>query len=325
MVMSALGDAGKAVGQVVRDAVKVSLDLFKIMVPIIIAVKAAKELGLIEYLAYPLRPLMELMGLPASMGLVWATALVNSIYGGIIVYASLADEYVLNVGQVTVLCCLMLVAHNLPVEGRIAQKSGARFRAQTVIRLAGAFGLGVILNQVYTRLDVLQEPSRLFWTPKTPDPSLLGWARGELANLGMIFLIILCLLAMMRVLTRFKVTDMISRVLHPVLRVIGIGDSAATITVIGLVLGLAYGGGLIIHESRSGRLSPRDIFYSLSLMGLAHSLVEDTLLMLLLGAHLSGILWGRLLFSLVAVALLVRVVDRQSEGTFKRLCYGGAG
>ncbi|NMC48238.1 MAG: hypothetical protein GYA47_02220, partial [Desulfovibrio sp.] len=56
-----------------RDAVRISLDLYKIMIPVIIGVKILKELDLISLLAVPLSPLMELTGLPADMGLVWAT------------------------------------------------------------------------------------------------------------------------------------------------------------------------------------------------------------------------------------------------------------
>ena len=45
-------------------------------------------------------------------------------------------------------------------------------------------------------------------------------------------------------------------------------------------------------------------------MGLTHSLFEDTLLMLTLGGHFSGLFWGRLGFTLVFTALLVQVASR---------------
>ena len=63
-----------------KDATRISLDLFKIMVPVVIAVKILQELNLIGYLAAPLAPIMKLVGLPGEMGLVWATAPVNNIY-----------------------------------------------------------------------------------------------------------------------------------------------------------------------------------------------------------------------------------------------------
>jgi hypothetical protein len=50
-------------------------------------------------------------------------------------------------------------------------------------------------------------------------------------------------------------------------------------------------------------------------MGLCHSLFEDTLAVAVTGAHFSGILWARLIFSLVVVFLLVKALSRLSEKT----------
>lgn len=88
----------------------------------------------------------------------------------------------------------------------------------------------------------------------------------------------------------------------------GIGDTAATITVIGMVMGLAYGGGLIIHEVSQGKISKSDVFAAVSLMSLSHAVIEDTLLMALIGASAWGTLGARLVFSLAAIALLSRVL-----------------
>jgi hypothetical protein len=103
---------------------------------------------------------------------------------------------------------------------------------------------------------------------------------------------------------------LMTKLLEPVLALLGIGRQAAPITIIGMTLGLSYGGGLIIQEARTGGLSRRDIFSSLALMGLCHGLVEDTLIMMLLGGHLSGIFWGRLVFSLLAIFLLGKLIQR---------------
>ena len=48
---------------------RISLELYKIMVPIIIVVKVLQELGLIVWLARPLAPVMHVVGLPGEMGL----------------------------------------------------------------------------------------------------------------------------------------------------------------------------------------------------------------------------------------------------------------
>ena len=80
-------------------------------------------------------------------------------------------------------------------------------------------------------------------------------------------------------------------------------------SVVGMLLGIVYGGALIIKETTTGNMDSREVFNSLALMSLSHGLVEDTLVMLALGAKLGGIFWGRLLFSLIVVYLLVKTVD----------------
>ncbi len=303
---------------VLKRSVRISLELYKIMVPIIIGVKILQELGLITWLALPLKPVMHLVGLPPEMGLVWATAMINNIYSGMIVFVSLAGDHALSVAQVTVLCTMILVAHSLPVELQIVRKSGPRLGFQALLRIVGALVLGWLLARLYAWGGWLQEPNVILWQPKPESASLLDWALGQVQNLAMIFVIIVVLNAAMRVLTAIGLTGLCVRLLAPVLRMLGIGPEAGTLTIVGMVMGLSYGGGMIMHEAHSGKVPPKDIFSSLSLMALSHSVFEDTLLMAVLGAHSSGLLWGRVVFTLVVVALLVRVVSWMGDEFFYR-------
>ncbi|HBF42081.1 MAG TPA: hypothetical protein DDW42_00335 [Desulfobacteraceae bacterium] len=315
-----------ALRQVLRDPLRVSFDLFKIMVPVIIVVKILQEFDLIRYLAIPLGPVMKFVGLPAEMGFVWATAMVNNIYGSIIVLLSLVKDTPITTAQATVLCTMILVAHTLPIELKIAQKSGPHMMFQAISRLGSALFLGWLLYIIYSHFGLLQEPAKIILTPDTKGPiqndSLLSWVTGEAQKLFFIFLIILGLFLLMRVLEKLKIVDVMNRVLRPVLKVMGIGPKASTITIIGNTLGISYGGGLIIHEARSGHIDKKDVFYSLTLMGLSHSLFEDTLLMVMIGGHLSGVLWARVAFSFFAVTLLVKVSSRLPQAMCDRFLWG---
>jgi len=310
--MNAITDSIKGL---LKDAVTASIEMFKVMVPVIILVKILQELDLIQYLAWPLKPLMGLVGLPAEMGLAWATAMVNTTYAGLIVTLSLAEENPMTISQATVLGTLILVCHSLPVESSIARKSGARFFFQCVVRIAGAFTLGWILNTIYTATGSLQEPATiLFQAPQGAESqTLAAWALSQGHNLLSIFGVILALMIMMRVLKAIKVIDLMNTILRPILKAIGIGPKASAITVIGLTMGLSYGGGLIISEAKTGRIDKKDVFYSLTLMGLCHSLIEDTFLLLLIGCNFNGIFWGRLVFALVAMVVIVQIVRRLPE------------
>ncbi len=291
----------------VVESCKTWVELLKIMIPIIIGVKIISELDLLKYFAAALEPLMHLMGLPGIMGLVWATAMLNNIYSAMIVFVSLPESFELTVAQVTVLSTAILMAHALPIELRIAQKAGTRMVFQGLFRLSSALILGIFLNLFYEWGGWLQHANTVIWRPEPQPDGLIYWVLAQFKNLAAIYLIILALMSVIRILDRIRVTQLLIRLLTPLLKTLGIGKEATTITIVGLTMGLAYGGALIIREAKSERIENKDIFFSLTLMGIAHSLIEDTLLMMLLGAHVSGILLIRLIFSICLIFIMVKI------------------
>ncbi len=301
-----------------RDTLKTSAALFKIIIPLSIITKILTDAGVTDYLGQMLAPVMQFLGLPGSMGLVWATAMVTNIYGGITVFAALAPEANLTVAQVTVLTTMMLVAHSLPVEVRITQVAGLRLWTMLTLRIGCALVLGWLLYQIYAAGNFLQSPNEALWSPPLRDPSWLGWAQAEVKNLAAIFLIILGLIFLMRLLAWLKIIDLLEKLLEPILTRLGMSRAAAPTTIIGMILGLSYGGGLIIQEAHSGRLGKHNVFFSLALLSICHSIIEDGLLMALLGGHLSGVLWARVGFSLLVIFLLVQMIRRIPDTTFDR-------
>ncbi|SFG12162.1 hypothetical protein [Neptunomonas qingdaonensis] len=183
-----------------RDIYQVSVTLFRLMIPVIIVVKILEELGAVEYLGLFLGPVMQSVGLPESMGLVWATTIVTNIYGGMLVFFYIQHTEVLTVAQITVLSIMMLLAHALPVEARIAQQAGVRLRVTLLLRVGGALLLGVMLHHFYRFFDLLQEPVTLMWQPEMPEPGMLAWSLSQLKSLLMIQVVIIVLLAALKVL-----------------------------------------------------------------------------------------------------------------------------
>lgn len=284
------------------------LELLKIGVPVIVVTKIAVEFGLINGLGYLLDPVMGLVGLPGSLGIVWATGMLTNLYTSMVVFASLAADMGLTEAQVTILCSMLLIAHSLPIELAITKKAGAGFGAVAFLRLFSAFFYGLILNFVCSSLHVWQGKAAIFFQAEASRLSLLEWSIDQIIFFSMIGLLILGILIVMRVLELLGILSFLERLLEPLLKVLGMSGKAAPVTVVGMVLGITYGGSLIIKETLSGRLEREDVFYSLALMGLCHAIIEDTLLMLAMGGKITGILWGRLLFSFFVIFLLVRLV-----------------
>lgn len=298
----------QAIREILTDSTRVILTLFKVMIPAIIIVKLLTELGAAELLGQLFAPLMGWMGLPAEAGLIWASAMLTNIYTGIIIFFSTGGTEQWTLAQVTILATLLLSAHNLPVEARVAQRAGCRLLPQLILRIGGGIALGVLLHQLYRHIPAMQVVNSAPWVPQPEAPGLYPWVLSQLKTLAWTAAVIVLLLTALKLLRLLGVERFLEWLLRPLLRLIGIAPEALSITLIGMTLGLAYGGGLLIREAERGDIAPADIFAAISLLGLCHSLIEDTLLVMLIGADLSGILWARLGFALVVIALLSRTL-----------------
>ncbi|RBP79563.1 hypothetical protein EBI01_15195 [Marinomonas rhizomae] len=303
-----------------KEIIDVTWTLYKIMIPMIIVIKVVEEFGGIELLSHWLSPVMSLVGLPSEMGLVWATTLVTNMYAGLVVFMSMDAD--LTVAQVSILGTLLLLAHSLPVEVAVAKKAGVGIVATLVIRLGGGLLMGWILHHIYQGGNLLNTPAQTVWKHSpTSDPSYIAWAFDQLQSLAMIFLVIAALMTFLRLLKLLGVEKLMAILLKPILSVLGISREATNLTIVGITLGVSFGGGLLINEAKRGHISPRDIFVAMMLLNLLHSLIEDTLLILLIGADFMTIFWGRIVFSVVIVGVLVFALRRIDESTCRKYFY----
>jgi hypothetical protein len=321
----ALAASARFFHRVGRESLGLYWTLFKIMVPVMIVVKIAVELGVVSILSTAFEPFMALVGLPAEMGLVWATACLVNIYGGSAALLGVLPDAPLTVAQMTVICSMMLAAHGLPIEQRVCQKAGASLLVTTLMRLVAGLAYGALLTAVYNGFDLFQQPVEAALLPApASEPGLLPWVMSSVQSLVTIFFIILGLIFLLRLMDVIGLTAWLTKALSPLLRLMGIGPEATPLTMVGVLLGLSYGGGLIIRDSRAGTLPMRDTFLAIAFLAICHSMIEDTLFMMALGAHWSGVLVGRFVFSIIVMALLAPLVRALPEPLFRRWLFPGA-
>lgn len=303
-----------------REIISVTLTLFKIMIPIILIIKVVEEMGGIIILSNVLSPLMETVGLPKEMGLVWATTLLTNIYGGLIVFIN--TDIPLSVAQVSILGSMMLLAHSLPIEAAIAKKAGVNLSITLLIRVGGSFVLAWLLHQTYQTGDYLNQPAVTLWQPEAvTDTSYLAWGVSQLKSFIVIFGVISALLFILKILKLLGIEKLMAILLKPFLKILGISKEATNLTIIGITLGLSFGGGLLINEAKTGHIPARDVFTAIMLLNLLHSLIEDTLLILLIGADFNTIFWGRLVFSVVVISVISSLVRRVNPQICEKYLY----
>lgn len=287
--------------------------LVKITIPILLLVRFIELMGWIEWLALSIVPLMSWVGLPGEMGLVWVTGMVSSLYTAMVIFYQLGGSETLTIAQVSVLGTMLLISHALPVEGAIAKAAGVSMWFTLLLRIGGGLLLGMILHVIYSRFDLLQTPITAIWQPGEIQSDWMSWFLLQAQTLLAALLIISALTLLIHFLRFVGIEKGIHFLLSPVLRLLGISTKASNIIIVGFTLGITLGGGILIREVRSGNIHSKDVFISMAFLGLCHSLIEDTLLILLLGADLSAILWARVVFSLLFVALLSRALDKLPE------------
>ena len=273
--------------------------LAKIMVPVMLAVRVAEILGLVDALGTLVGPLMVPVGLPAGLGIAWVACLLVGPPAGIAAMAVLAEP--LTTAQVSNFATMMLIAHALPLESAIVARAGGSFWANVALRAGGAYAFGVLANLFFMATGWLSDPVDLSGLGGGGDASWAGWLMASLELLLTIFAIIFALLVLLDLMERTGVTALFVRALRPLLRWVGLTEQTTPLVTIGMLLGLTYGAGLIIKEIEDKGIPERPRALALSWLSLSHSVIEDTALVLVIGASPWVVLGGRLLFTLAVV------------------------
>ncbi len=162
-----------------------------------------------------------------------------------------------------------------------------------------------ILYRIYSHFGFLQEKFSLVLEQRVVSTDYYSWMLGQVENLIYIFCIICVLVLFLNFLKKIGVENLIKKLLTNPLKLMGISSSAINIIIVGLTIGLQFGGGLLIKEAKSGSINKQSILLSLSLLNLVHAVIEDSILMIIIGGHISGVLFFRVIFSLLIVFLIL--------------------
>lgn len=291
--------------------------LVRIIVPVALATELLARVGAIEAAAPALAPLMAFYGLPPEIAFACLTGMLVGIWGAIAVLFTLVPISSLTVADMTVFSSLLLFAHALPIEQRIIQKAGPGLIVTTLLRLGGALLYAAVLHRLFQATGWLSEPLDPAWVPMSEGAE--GWG-GFLLSLGetlvWMFVVLMILAWLLELLQISGIMTRLNRSLSPFFRLAGIQGEAANFAVIGLFLGISYGAGLLIREVRDKSLDPRQVFVACVFMGFAHGMIEDTLVVVALGADFTSVFFGRLLFAIPATALVALALRRAPDRTF---------
>ena len=294
----------KKLFQEIKD---VTIPLYKILIPFVFIIKLLEVTGIVDLIAKAFAPLMGLIGLPSELGIIWVTALIVNIYAALILFVNILPFLDVSVAQITILTVAMLLCHNLLVESAISRSAGVSFLFTSFYRLISAFFVCCILNLIYSKFNYLNEPFTTSFTLEPPQPGLWFWLKDQTFYLFYIFIIVVALVTILEILKAIGIENFLKKILIPPLRFFGISESAMNIIIVGMTIGLQFGGGILIKEVNSAKIDKQSVFLSILMINLVHAIIEDTLLMLAVGGHFSGVIFARITFGLLISLLMLKI------------------
>jgi Fe2+ transport system protein B len=125
--------------------------------------------------------------------------------------------------------------------------------------------------------------------------------------------IIIPLMIGLALLKDSRLLDRAAGMLQPVMQWLRLSNNAAYPLLAGLFLGIVFGSGVILSFARDGSLTKRDLMLVLVFLGICHSIIEDTVVFMALGANWWILISVRFVLAALA-ALTVSLIMRPKPG-----------
>lgn len=142
---------------------------------------------------------------------------------------------------------------------------------------------------------------------------LLDTGLGLLSLLVKVFLIVVPLMMLLEIFREYELLDKITGAVRRPAGKLGFKRNSIYPLLAGVIFGISYGGGVLIGESRAGRIKGNQNFLVALYLGLCHAVFEDTLIFASLGANGLIVLSSRLLLATAVVFVVSFVIGERGD------------
>jgi len=129
-----------------------------------------------------------------------------------------------------------------------------------------------------------------------------------------IFIIITLLLIVYEFYENSRFYNWTKKLLDRPMQTIGISSNASITMVVGIVLGIAYGAGILLKNVQERKMNSKDIALTSYFLAVCHAVFEDTLLFVAVGANGFIIIGVRILLAVILISILNKYIFRTMAG-----------
>ena len=280
-----------------RQSLKVSWMMLQIYVPLSLLTIVLKQWGIIDAIAPFFAPLMRLMGLPGEAALTLVAGFTNSIYAALATMAA----FDLTPRQITILGVVLGLAHSLFIETAILSKLKMANVKIAFFRMGTAFLAGFLMNAF------LPQNINGVIMRHSSGQETFSWVhafQGLAMTSLQIILIISLLMVSYELMALWKHSSAIKQKLKFIPNTIGLSDNAFAPWIAGFFIGITYSAAILYQFMEHHRLSHKDACLVTVFLCLAHAILEDTMIFVIVGGNFWWIILTRVIVAFLVVRLL---------------------
>lgn len=293
-----------------KASLKISWMLVKIYIPLSLLTTFLKFTGFFEWLSPFLSPFMQLLGLPGEASVTIVAGFFGNVYAAVATIPALD----LTFRQITLLGIIIGFCHNLFVETGILIKLKFARVGFAGFRIVFALIAGILANLIL--------PEKIEGVILNPymNPQSFSWInsiKGMLVTCVQVTIIIFILNLIYELLKKWSFSKIVKTKLEGISSFMGLSPGALVPWLTGFILGIVYGAGILFQFAERKTLNSKDASLVTVFMVLAHAILEDTLVFVVLGANFWWIF-------IIRVSLAFTVMKALSiKNTYKKFLWIG--
>lgn len=276
---------------------KVAWMILKIYVPVSLFTFFLRSTGAIDYIAPLFTPFMRYFGLPGEAAICLLAGYTNFIYAAIATMSVLD----LTAKQVTILGIMIGFSHNLILETFLLKRLKMVSINIAFFRMFVSLFAGFIMK--YTIPDDLTGEI-LNTYAKIYDFTWLAAIQSIIATGVQIILLLLLINFVYEYFMVWDFRNVLARQFQFVTKLIGFSESAFAAWLIGFFIGVVYGAGILYNMMSNHKLSHKDVSLVTVWISLAHAIIEDCMIFVVIG----GSFWWIFLVRVILAFVIVRIL-----------------